>query len=73
MEGPLASPKSIAGIMISIPELETPKAYFSDYTAIYITYDKNGKELLSDEILYHLYITIQKVIKIITLQRQTYY
>tara|TARA_B100002052_G_C15825053_1_gene572459 strand:- start:245 stop:1423 length:1179 start_codon:yes stop_codon:yes gene_type:complete len=38
---------SIAGIMISIPELETPKA-FSDYTAIYTTYDKNGKELLSD-------------------------
>ncbi len=38
---------SIAGMMISIPELETPKA-FSDYSAKYISYDKNAVQVISD-------------------------
>tara|TARA_Y100000996_G_scaffold184477_1_gene144289 strand:+ start:271 stop:1959 length:1689 start_codon:yes stop_codon:yes gene_type:complete len=38
---------SIAGMMISIPEVETPKA-FKDYSSNYITYDTSGKEISSD-------------------------
>ena len=38
---------SIAGMMISIPEVTTPEA-FNDYSGRIITYDENGKEKISD-------------------------
>ena len=38
---------SIAGMMISIPEVTTPKA-FNDYSGKITTYDKDGEEIVSD-------------------------
>ena len=38
---------SIAGIMISIPEVPVPEE-FSDYSGKIITYDENGDEIISD-------------------------